>query len=74
MLLARWAMWLFAILAWVIGMIVLIRPSALKGVEAKSNRWVEPAPSGLVGPRQMGILLLIVGIVFLLRGVTLATT
>lgn len=73
MLLARWALGLFAILAWVIGMIVLIRPSALKKVEAKSNRWVEPAQSGLVGPRQLGILLLMVGIVFLLRGVWLAT-
>lgn len=66
MLLARGVMWLFAVLAWVIGMIVLIRPSVLKGIERKTNRWVEHPTSSLLSPRVFGILLLGVGIVCLL--------
>ena len=37
--------WTLAVFALGIGMFLLVRPSALKGVEAAANRWIEPFPS-----------------------------
>lgn len=37
--------WVIAVFALGIGLFVLIRPSAIKGLEAASNRWLEPFPS-----------------------------
>ena len=68
--------WALAILALIIGIFFLIRPSALKGVESLSNRWIGPPPSTfqqaepakginhliLRFPRHTGILLLLAGI------------
>jgi hypothetical protein len=54
--------WVLAAVALVIGVVVLVRPSALKGVEALANRWISlpaPPPPAL---RKAGILLLIAGI------------
>lgn len=39
---ARLVLWLFGVLALVVGVVVFVRPSALKGLEAKANRWVTP--------------------------------
>lgn len=72
MLLGRLAAWLFAALALVIGVIVVVRPSVLKTIEAISNRWVEPSPTALLPPRLLGILLLAAGIACLLLGEWLA--
>lgn len=68
--------WALAILALFIGIFFLVRPSALKNVEALSNRWIGPPPSTfqqaepakginrliLRFPRYTGILLLLAGI------------
>jgi hypothetical protein len=68
--------WALAILALIIGIFFLVRPSALKGVETLSNRWIGPPPSTfqqaepakginrliLRFPRRTGILLLLAGI------------
>lgn len=68
--------WALAILALIVGIFFLVRPSTLKGVEALSNRWIGPAPSTfqeaepakginrliLRFPRHTGILLLLAGI------------
>jgi hypothetical protein len=68
--------WALAILALIVGIFFLIRPSALKGVENLSNRWIGPPPSTfqqaepakginhliLRFPRYTGILLLLAGI------------
>lgn len=40
--LAILAGWLLAILVLVIGITLVIRPSGLKGIEAWSNRWIQP--------------------------------
>lgn len=48
----------------VIGIIVLFRPSSLKGVEALANRWIQLFPTVLTS-LQIGVLLLVVGIVCL---------
>lgn len=48
----------------VIGMIVMLRPSSLKGVEALANRWIQFFPA-VATARQIGGLLLVVGIVCL---------
>lgn len=49
-----------AVGAVVIGLVMLIRPSALKGFEALSNHWIEPfpAPGRLIAPSRTGMLLL----------------
>ncbi|MDP1527200.1 MAG: hypothetical protein Q8M20_15445 [Rhodocyclaceae bacterium] len=39
------AAWLFAVFSMLIGLFVLVRPSALKPLEAKANHWVEPFPT-----------------------------
>lgn len=45
---ARVLLWLFGIFALVIATVVFVRPSALKGVEDKVNRWITPGrKSGL---------------------------
>lgn len=36
------AVWMILIFALIIGVYVLVRPSALKGIEAWANRWIEP--------------------------------
>lgn len=41
----RVLLWLFAIFALVIATVVFVRPSALKGVEGKVNRWISPGRS-----------------------------
>lgn len=62
MLLVRSAAWVFAGLALLIGVIVAVRPSALKGIEQKANRWVGPSPPTFFQHRNVGILLLVAGI------------
>lgn len=42
---ARLLLWLFGIFALVIATVVFVRPSALKGVEEKVNRWISPGRS-----------------------------
>lgn len=56
--------WTLAIAVLVIGIIVLLRPSALKSVEGRANRWIQLFPTVLTS-RQIGGLLLVVGIVCL---------
>ena len=73
-ILSAWAL-VFFVLA--VGLFLLIRPSALKGFEAASNRWIEPFPSGrnsaaidatgisrlvLHAPRLAGLILLAAGL------------
>jgi hypothetical protein len=41
----RILLWLFGIFALVIATVVFVRPSALKGVENKVNRWISPGRS-----------------------------
>lgn len=73
--------WVSALFAFVIGVFLLIRPSALKGLEAAANRWIEPFPPvGQAGvpagydfigrlvqrfPRLVGALLLVAGLLCL---------
>lgn len=73
-LLVRIAAWSFACLALPIGMIVAIRPSVLKAIEVKANRWVEPSPSALHGPGQFGTLLLVAGIACLLLAIAMTSS
>lgn len=47
----------------VIGIIVLVRPSALKGVEALANRWIQPFPAIVLSFWQIGAVLLVAGVV-----------
>lgn len=42
---ARVLLWLFGVFALVIATVVFVRPSALKGVEDKVNRWISPGRS-----------------------------
>jgi hypothetical protein len=59
------------------GVILFLRPSALKGIEGRANRWFEPlsgmTPSPSIArpitssPRAMGTLLLLAGVVCLLN-------
>lgn len=39
---ARIVLWLVAVLALIVGTVVFVRPSALKGVEGVANRWLTP--------------------------------
>jgi hypothetical protein len=71
LLLARLSAWLFATLTLVVGLVVAIRPSLLKGVEAKANRWIQPAPPGSPPTGQLGALLLVAGLVVLLLAISL---
>lgn len=57
--------WALVVAVLVIGIVVLIRPSALKGVEALANRWIQLFPATVPTFRQIGFLLLVVGIVCL---------
>jgi hypothetical protein len=41
----RIVLWLFGIFALVIATVVFVRPSALKGIEEKVNRWISPGRS-----------------------------
>jgi len=41
-LLLQAAAWLFALFALLVALFMLLRPSALKPLEAKANRWVDP--------------------------------
>jgi hypothetical protein len=76
--LTSWALALFAL---GIGVFLLVRPSALKGLETAANRWIEPFPSStkatvpaetginrliLRAPRFSGLLLLAAGLACLL--------
>ena len=78
--LAMLAGWALAIMTLSIGVTLVIRPSALKGIEAMANRWIEPfsipvrrsvpADNGvsrliLRFPKPTGMLLLVAGIVCL---------
>ena len=72
--------WALGLMALIIGIFLLVRPSALKGVETLANRWVTPFPSSmrtnsspgkvnpliLRFPRRAGILLLLAGTACLL--------
>ena len=73
-LLSAWALVIFVL---VVGLFLFIRPSALKGFESATNRWIEPFPSlgnttvpaerainrlVLCAPRLVGLLLLAAGI------------
>jgi len=68
--LAMLAGFALAIMILVIGITIVIRPSALKRLEAISNRWIEPFPASadyginLIWrfPKQTGMLLLMAGI------------
>ena len=73
-LLVRIAAWLFAGVALLVGLIVVVRPSALKDIEQKANRWVEPSRPTLLQSRKVGILLLLVGIACLLLSIALTST
>ena len=71
-------LWAFAAFALGIGLFVLIRPSAIKGLEAAANRWLEPFRTAsrpgdaawvefigwwvLRAPRLSGVLLLAAGL------------
>jgi len=76
--LAMLAAWVLAILTLAIGIIIVIRPSALKGIEALSNRWIEPFPASarMLVPADKGISRLIlrfpkrIGMLLLLAGTT----
>lgn len=54
--------WALAAAVLVIGIIVLVRPSALKGIEALANRWIQLFPATVLTPRQIGVLLLAAGL------------
>ncbi len=73
--------WTLAFFALAVGLLLLIRPSALKGFESAVNRWIEPFPPSrnstvlagkginrliLRAPRLFGLLLLAAGITCLL--------
>jgi len=80
--------WALAILALIIGIFLLIRPSALKGIEVQANRWIGPSPATsliekpavkginaliLRFPKHTGILLLLAGIGCLRTAASLLT-
>jgi len=48
--LVRVALWVFAAFALLIGIVIAIRPSAIKGFEALANRWIEPLPTVALAP------------------------
>lgn len=54
--------WALAVAVLFIGIFVLVRPSALKGIEALANRWIQLFPATVLTSRQIGVLLLVVGI------------
>jgi len=68
--------WALALFALVIGVFLLIRPSALKGIETTANRWIEPfsSPRRAAVPLDTGINRLIMcaprftGLLFLVAG------
>ncbi len=62
---AVFLVWALAVAALVIGIIVLVRPSALKGVETLANRWIQLFPAIELTSRQIGALFLVLGIVCL---------
>lgn len=74
--------WMIAILVLVIGITLVIRPSALKGIEAWSNRWIQPFPKCSAGQptklivksisqRQAKTLLLVAGITMVIAAISL---
>lgn len=73
MLLGRAVAWLFAALALFIGLIVVIRPSLLKGVETSTNRWIDPSLPALFRSMQLGTLLLVAGIGCLLMAAVITS-
>lgn len=64
--------WALAVAVLVIGIVVLVRPSALKGVEALANRWIQLFPTTGLTSRQIGVLLLVGGIVCLVVAARIA--
>jgi hypothetical protein len=64
-----------AVVLAVVGTCLAIRPSILKGIEAASNRWIEPMPTTnphmalsrwvLRAPRVVGLVLLVAGVLCL---------
>ncbi len=79
--LARVALWIFAAFALLIGIVIAIRPSAIKRFEVLANRWIEPLPTVALAsetqpqkpvgtlsrtPIRVGLLLLLIGISCLL--------
>jgi len=70
---------LLALTLFIVGVVLFVRPSALKGVEALANRWIDPvgpspssaAVSRLVSraPRATGMVLFVAGVVCLAVGV-----
>ncbi len=73
MLLVRLAAWSFACLSLPIGIIIAIRPSVLKGIEVKANRWVQPSLPAVLEPGQFGTLLLVAGSACLLLAIALTS-
>ena len=69
------------VFALIIGIYVGIRPSALKGVEALANRWIEPFPKDVSGVAPLnvrrnfirGMLLLLTGLSCLVAAAKMAT-
>lgn len=75
LVLAGWGLAFFVL---VIGLFLLLRPSAMKAFEAAANRWIEPFPFALsaTAPRDKGINRLILraprrsGMLLLVAGIT----
>lgn len=64
--------WALAVAVLFIGIFVLVRPSALKGIEVLANRWIQLFPATALSARQIGVLLLVVGIVCLAAAARIA--
>ncbi len=71
MLLVRFTTWSFACLALPIGIIIAIRPSVLRGIEVKANRWVQPPLPTFLGSGRFGTLLLVAGSACLLLAIAM---
>lgn len=83
------AVYALAVFALITGIYVGIRPSALKGIEALANRWIEPFPKAVSGvvllrqnfirgllrkPGRVGMLLLLTGLSCLVAAAKMATS
>ena len=60
---AEFLVWVTALMALVVGLVVWVRPSALKRVEALANRSIQLSPAKKIrAQRPIGVLLLLAGI------------
>ena len=62
---AEFLVWALALSILLIGFVVQIRPSALKGFEALANRSIQLSPTKMPSHRPIGFLLLVAGIICL---------